>query len=147
MKSLNNSFRWLSLQVRNKGIKNKRPLHLQSPRHPSDERDWHSFFSNTPKTSQLLCNNNENDNKSNFIDFKINNYDFLMFMYQNKMQIKLCCHKFYNTPKRDKYGIGDCGWVIEQVGDFDVGTYIRQVPVGTTNLLITQWAHLVVLIT
>lgn len=70
-----------------------------------------------------------------------------MFMYQNKMQIKLCCHKFYNTPKRDKYCIGDCGWVIEQVGDFDVGTDIRQVPVGTTNLLITQWAHLVVLIT
>lgn len=70
-----------------------------------------------------------------------------MFTYKKKMQIKLCCHKFFNTPKGDKYGIGDCGWVIKQVGNFDVGTDIRQVPVGTTNLLITQRAHLVVLTT
>lgn len=51
------------------------------------------------------------------------------------------------TPERDKHRVEDCGWVIKQVCDPCIYTHIRQIPIRTSDVLITQRTHFVCLVT
>lgn len=51
------------------------------------------------------------------------------------------------TPKRDEYRVEDSGWMVKQICHLGIYTNIGEIPVRAAYVFVTQWAHLVRVVT